>query len=676
MKMDNSPFHITGITSDSREVKKGFAFVAIKGLTVDGHDFIDNAIHNGAELVYGEKDLDRPKYFKVTNSRQKLAELARDFYDNPSSKLKVIGVTGTKGKTTTVHLIHHMLTYLGYKTGLISSVSVPGFHVTNPDVVTLNKMLNNMVKNGCKFAVLEVSSHGIDQGRTMGINFEVGVLTNIAPEHLDYHKTFQEYKRVKMSFINSSKLKVIAPSKSELDILPGEFNNINLEAAIEVIIKLGLNTDKAMNSLMSFILPEGRMYELDHPIAKERGLKIFIDFAHTPDSLDASLKYLRSQTTKRLISVFGCAGERDRKKRRKMGIISTQYADLSIFTAEDPRTENIYDILRSMKRGLKNISKSKYISIPERGEAVAYSLNIAHKGDLIAFMGKGHEKSMAYSGIVNGMEKRKNYEHPWSDKNIIISQLNSFKDISIIILAAGKGTRMKSQKPKVLREVCGRPILAYTLENLRRIGIVNVIVVVGFRKNLIQKRFPISVDYAIQKNPKAGTADATKSGLQKVENDCKYVVVINGDDSAFYTPETIKDVIVKHKESKATLSFVSLVKSNPAGLGRVVRDERGKLKNIIEEKDATEEQRSIQEINDGLYVFDKTWLDTNIKKVKKGQQGEFYLVDLIKIAVEMKDKVNVYKLPNDNEWHGINTPDQLVEAEEKMKLRLAEYDAN
>ncbi len=676
MKIDKSPPHIKGVTSDSRDVKPGYVFVAIKGLTVDGHDFIEDAIKNGAVLVYGEKDLKILNYFKVLNSRQKLGEIARDFFNDPSSKLKVIGVTGTKGKTTTVHLIYHMLTSLGFKTGLISSISVPGFHVTNPDVVTLNKMLNDMVMTGCKYAVIEVSSHGIDQGRTMGINFEVGVLTNIAPEHLDYHKTFKEYKRVKMSFINASKIKVISPKKSDLNILPGEFNNINIEASLKVIEKLGLNKKMAIDSLKTFVLPEGRMYELKHPIASERRLKILIDFAHTPDSLLATLMYLKTQTKNRLISVFGCAGERDRRKRRIMGIISTQHADISVFTAEDPRTENINDILRTMKRGIKNVAKEKYLTIPERGEAVSYALNIAQKGDLIAFLGKGHEKSMAYSGILSDNKTVKNFEHPWSDKNMIVSQLDSLKDTSVIILAAGKGTRMKSQMPKVLRDVCGRPILAYTLENLRRIGVLNIVIVVGYRKNLIQNRFPKSVSYAIQRNPKGGTADAAKAGLPIVNKDTKYLVVINGDDSAFYTPETIKDVIIKHKDSNAVLTFVSLIKKDPTGLGRVIRDKNGKLKSIIEEKDATLEQRKIQEINDGLYVFNKDWINTHINNVKKGPQGEYYLVDLIKIAVELKHKVNVYKLPNDNEWHGINTPEQLREAEEKMKLRLAEYDAN
>ena len=277
------------------------------------------------------------------------------------------------------------MTQNGKKTGLISTISVDGFHTTTPDVVTLNKTLAKMVNQGYEYVVLEVSSHGIDQGRIAGIKFDISVLTNIAPEHLDYHKTFKEYKRVKMMFVNSAKYRVFSPKTTDLKILKGDFNNINAETAIEVCKELGISKEESLKVLKSFKLPSGRLEEIKNNL----GFRIFVDFAHTPDSLEAVLKYLRTITKGRLISVFGCAGERDPRKRSKMGRISTNLTDLSIFTAEDPRTENILKILNQMKRGAVN---KKYLSIPERGEAISYALSVAQNGDIIGVLEKDMRK--------------------------------------------------------------------------------------------------------------------------------------------------------------------------------------------------------------------------------------------------------------------------------------------
>ncbi|MCX6705289.1 MAG: Mur ligase family protein, partial [Candidatus Woesebacteria bacterium] len=336
----------TGITADSRLVKPGFIFVATHGLTSDGHNFIKNAIENGVTTVVGEGDLSDAysNYIKVADSKEALGQLASEFYGRPSEKLKVIGVTGTKGKTTTVHIIQHILTKLGYKAGFISSISVPGLHVTSPDVVSLHKSLKEFVDSGGEYAVIEVSSHGIDQKRIAGVKFDAAVLTNIAPEHLDYHKTLQEYKRVKMSFINSAKYKIVAPKETDINILPGIYNNLNIEAAVMALEKFGIKRSDAIEAVKSFELPEGRLSEIPNKL----GLKIFIDFAHTPDSLEAVLTYLKGETKGKLISVFGCAGERDKQKRFKMGKVSVNLADKSVFTAEDPRSENIYKILSKM----------------------------------------------------------------------------------------------------------------------------------------------------------------------------------------------------------------------------------------------------------------------------------------------------------------------------------------
>ncbi|HTK03608.1 MAG TPA: Mur ligase family protein [Alphaproteobacteria bacterium] len=633
---------ILGVTNDSRKVKPGWVFVAVKGLTVDGHDYIDEARKNGAVEIYQGK-----------NSRERLGELASEFYGNPSSKLKVIGVTGTKGKTTTCHLIYHILTKLGKKVGLISSITTQGFHTTTPDVISLNQELAKMVKNGYEYAVIEVSSHAIHQKRVVGVNFEVGVLTNIAPEHLDYHKTFKEYKKVKMSFINSCRYKVISPGETDLNILPGKFNNLNVEAAVHAVEFLGINKQEALKTLDSFDLPEGRLEEMKN----DKGFKIFIDFAHTPDSLKAALTYLKTLTHGKLISVFGCAGERDHKKRSKMGNISTQVADLSIFTAEDPRSENVFNILRQIKQN----ARGNFVCIPERGEAIAYALSIARKGDTLAFLGKGHEKTMAYG----------KFENPWSDKEAIYNCLNADITKSVIVLAAGKGSRMKSNKPKVIHEICGRPMISYSLENLRRAGFKDIVVVTSFRKNLVKRIIQGAVKIAFQKNPKGGTADAAESGFKLVSKDSKVIVVINGDDSAFYTPETIKNVIGMHQDKKSVLTFVSLEKENPIGLGRVLRDKKGNVSGIVEEKNTTDEQKKIREVNDGLYVFDKNWLTKNLPAVKKNEiTGERYITELIEMAISKKESVSAYKLPNPDEWQGINTPEELEKAQEKMTARL------
>lgn len=647
------------IQFDSRKIKKGDIFVAIKGLTVDGHDYIDQAFKNGASVVYGEKDIKKSNYIRVFDSRAKLGELCNEYYDDPSSKLKVIGVTGTKGKTTTCHLIHHILTNNGKKAGLISTISAQGFHTTAPDIITLNQELSEMVENKYEYAVLEVSSHGIDQGRIAGIKFDISVLTNIAPEHLDYHKTFKEYKRVKMMFVSSAKIRIFSPKKTDLKILEGDFNNLNAETAIEVCKKMGISRKSALKSLKTFKLPSGRLEE----IPNKNGYRIFVDFAHTPNSLEVALKYLKSISKGRVISVFGCAGERDPHKRPKMGRIASKLSDVVILTSEDPRTESIHKILSQIKRGVVN---TKYLLIPERGEAIACALNIAKRGDIIACFGKGHEKSMSYDGI---------NEHPWSDQDFIKSQINGYKDVTGVILAGGKGKRMQSTTPKVLHTIAGRPIIAYSLENLRKAGIKEVIPVLGYKSDMVLKHLSTNVNYAIQ--PKQlGTGNAVLNAFPKISPNTSHLLVINGDDSAFYTPNTIQKVVDTHLKSNSVLTFVSLIQDDPMGLGRVIRNNKGELIAIIEEKNATKDQKKIKEVNDGLYVFNYKWLKKHIFDIKKNKIAkEYYLVDLIEIALKNKNKVSVYKLPNSSEWQGVNTPEQLQTAETKMLKKLNNTDA-
>jgi len=437
---------IKGITDDSRKVKKGFLFIAIKGLTVDGHKYITQAIANGATVVVGEENLklNNTRYIKVKNSRKELGVLSSKWYGNPSEKLKIIGVTGTDGKTTTSNLIYWILKTAGKKVGLISTINAKignkeydtGFHVTNPEPLLLQELLAKMVKAKCEYAVLEVTSHGLDQERTAGTSFNIGVLTNITHEHLDYHKTMKNYiaakgklfKDVKTAFLNSKNKSssMIKPYvnkaakiiKYNFQTFDGEiqnainyrfeqdYNKENASAAVEVANTLKINSSDIIKAVRSFPQLSGRMEE----IKNNKGIKIYVDFAHTPNALERVLKLLKNRKSNgRLISIFGCAGERDNQKRPMMAGISTRLADISIFTAEDPRREDINKIIEEMHAGIKNKNALVY-NKPERGEAIFFAINkIAKKGDIVVICGKGHEKSMSYNGV----------EYLWSDQEAV-----------------------------------------------------------------------------------------------------------------------------------------------------------------------------------------------------------------------------------------------------------------
>jgi UDP-N-acetylmuramoyl-L-alanyl-D-glutamate--2,6-diaminopimelate ligase len=481
----NTDIEVSGISDDSRRVKKGALFVAISGFTVDAHKYIPDVIKKGALVVVGEKEpqkewLKKITYIQVENSRKTLSLLACAWFDYPANKMKVIGVTGTKGKTTVSYLIYELLKASGKKTGLVSTIKAvigekeydTGLHVTNPEPLELQKFFGEMVRQNCEYAVIEVTSHGLDQGRVEGVNFYMGVLTNIAPEHLDYHKTFENYvaakaklfENVEVAVLNAedasfdeikNKLPPIAELitysavktsdhrlksvalKREMEFtiesggvgrkfttkLLGEYNALNCLAAIAVAKKENSDWEIIEKSLKEIEPPEGRLQKIEN----KKGIDIYIDFAHTPDSLENVLKLLKSTAKGRLISVFGCAGERDPNKRTKMGAISAGFADISIFTAEDPRSEDVNKIIAEMDKGAKNnkakeVDVSQYIGtvdgnkqpvyfrVPERGEAIAFAINeIAKKGDTVVVCGKGHEKSMAYNGV----------EYPWSDREAI-----------------------------------------------------------------------------------------------------------------------------------------------------------------------------------------------------------------------------------------------------------------
>jgi UDP-N-acetylmuramoyl-L-alanyl-D-glutamate--2,6-diaminopimelate ligase len=395
------------------------------------------------------------------------AVLANLVYGWPSKEIKVIGVTGTDGKTTTASLIYHILIKSGYQAGLLTSVEAKyghyhqetGLHVTSPDPLYLQRIIRNMKNQGMEYLILETTSHALDQYRVWGMKFQIAVITNVTPEHLDYHKTFSSYLKTKIKLLVSSqtavvnledqsgpeiikqlkdlssKPKIVTYGRKKGDYclkewpietkLPGAYNLLNCLAATAVCSELGLDRKAITQGMADFSGVRGRM-EL---IPNKLGLKIVVDFAHTPNALKNVLSLLKSTTRGRLISVFGCAGLRDGSKRKPMGRISCQLADITILTAEDPRTEKLSEIFRQMITGCRlagsqeivyqqdlTIFKRRqkiFLVIPDRQQAITYAIKTATKGDTVAIFGKGHESSMCY-----GCQ-----EVPWSDHQAVETAL-------------------------------------------------------------------------------------------------------------------------------------------------------------------------------------------------------------------------------------------------------------
>ena len=434
---------VKGVYCDSRLVKKAGLFVAIKGLHVDAHSFIDQVLDKGVSVVVGERTptkkwLQKVTYIRVNNSRLALGLIASWWFGNPSKKVRVIGVTGTDGKTTTCNFIYSILTASGQKTGLVTSINAKigaksfdtGFHVTNPDQIQLQRYLYLMARAKCKFAVLEVTSHGLDQERVAGIKFHLGLVTNITHEHLDYHKTYAKYLAAKARLLQLADIVVLnkddkaytrlknwvqqdyvtfslsnnfltREAKAHLSrFFPGSYNMSNALGAAVVCRELGLSNQQITAGLLSITKVFGRAEKVHNT----RGINLLIDFAHTPNALKNVLLMIRKQTKGRLICVFGCASERDNSKRPIMGYIASKYADVAIFTAEDPRNESVEKIMQEMALGA--LEDSTIVKIADRGRAIWYAINkVAQRGDTVVLCGKGHERSMAIGGI----------EYPWSD---------------------------------------------------------------------------------------------------------------------------------------------------------------------------------------------------------------------------------------------------------------------
>lgn len=349
------------------------------------------------------------------------AILANILYGFPGRELKAVGVTGTDGKTTTVNMIYQILKDAKRKVSMVSTINSPGLHVTSPDPFTVQKLLREAVQKGSEYIILEVTSHAIDQFRFWGIKFDVGVITNITHEHLDYHKSFKNYVNVKLKLLKMARIAVANQNlnipnaltfnkKLKLKLkIPGDYNMENALAAMAVANVLGVDQQIARKSIENFQGLPGRMEE----VKNSRGIKIIIDFAHTPNGLENVLTTLKSQTKGRLISLIGCEGKRDISKRRMMGEIAQKIADEVIVTAVDPRGQ-LEAINRQIIKGAKKNGAKEgqnLFVIDDRKSAIEFAIrHLAKKGDLVGIFGKGHERSMNLDG------KR---EIPWSDKETV-----------------------------------------------------------------------------------------------------------------------------------------------------------------------------------------------------------------------------------------------------------------
>ena len=429
---------ITSICSDSRKAAPGALFIAVKGFSIDGHDFIDAAIEAGASAV-------------VSADRKGLALCAANFYDHPSEKLRLIGITGTNGKTTTVTLLYHLFMGLGYNCGLLSTIAnFVGTRRTETanttaDPITINSLMSEMVEAGCEYCFMEVSSIGVEQDRVAGLKFKVGIFSNLTHDHLDYHGTFAEYLRCKKLFfdtlpadavaitniddrnglvmVQNTAAKVVTYScRSMADHtcrimeesfdgmmlkmdgtevwtkLIGQHNAYNLLAIYSAALAVGATQEEALVSLSKLESAPGRLENLRGP----RDISVIIDYAHTPDAMENVLRTLRDiAPEKQLICLFGCGGDRDKTKRPEMAKVAEEFADRIFVTSDNSRTERTEDILEDIRKGFSPVGVAKAIFISDRKEAIRASIMTAPAGATILLAGKGHEDYQ-----IIGKEKR------------------------------------------------------------------------------------------------------------------------------------------------------------------------------------------------------------------------------------------------------------------------------
>lgn len=461
---------VSAIEIDSRKVGAGAVFVAIRGVQSDGHLFITRAINAGAVAVVcdtmPEAQVEGVAYVQVNDTQEATALMATTFFEHPSARLKLVGVTGTNGKTTIATVLFKLFRQLGYRCGLISTVQnqidelvIPATHTT-PDAISLNALLNQMQREGCTHVFMECSSHAIHQHRITGLTFAGALFSNITHDHLDYHKTFDEYIRVKKSFFDGLpagafaisnaddkrgevmlqntvakkyfySLKTLAAFKGKIlenaltglvmtvndkEVhfrLIGEFNAYNLLAVYGAAVCLGENSDEVLTALSMLSGAEGRF---DYIISKN-GVIGIVDYAHTPDALEnvlTTIKKLR-KGYEQIITVVGCGGDRDKTKRPVMAQAACDLSDRVILTSDNPRTEDPEQILRDMETGLSSAAKRKYITITDRKEAIVQAVAFAKPEDIVLVAGKGHEKYQDINGV----------KHPFDDKLVLQEAFNN-----------------------------------------------------------------------------------------------------------------------------------------------------------------------------------------------------------------------------------------------------------
>jgi UDP-N-acetylmuramoyl-L-alanyl-D-glutamate--2,6-diaminopimelate ligase len=480
----NPEIEITGVHCDSRKIEPGFLFVAVPGTQSDGHSFIGKAIESGAKAIVCQTfpenlismslrarpaiPLNDVTYIKVKNSAETLGEIASVWNGEPSKHLTLVGVTGTNGKTTTATLLYRTFQKSGYKTGLLSTVcnyinekEIPATHTT-PDAIELNDLLGQMLKAGCEYVFMEVSSHAIDQKRIAGLQFKGGIFTNLTRDHLDYHPTFEAYRDAKKAFFDGLPAGAFAltnkddkngmfmlqntkANKQTYSLLSladfkgkiieahfdgtemsingkeistqfvGRFNAYNLLAVYGAAVLLGQNPDEVLRILTTLRSVAGRFQTYRSP----EGYTAVVDYAHTPDALTNVLNTIREVLSGKgkIITVVGCGGNRDKGKRPIMAKESARLSDFVILTSDNPRFEEPEDIIRDMEEGLTDVSPKKRLKITDRKEAIRTACLLAQTGDVILIAGKGHEDYQEVKGV----------KHHFNDREIVTAIFNENK---------------------------------------------------------------------------------------------------------------------------------------------------------------------------------------------------------------------------------------------------------
>ena len=457
----NKDRDIIDITFDSRKATEGFMFFAVKGTQVDGHDYIDKAVENGVAAIVCEqlpKDkTDNVTYIQVENSAYALGVAASNFFGNPSEKLRLVGVTGTNGKTTIATLLYRLFTDAGYSCGLLSTIEniivrevIPSTHTT-PDPIELNALLQKMVEKGCEYAFMEVSSHSVAQDRIAGLHFAGGIFTNLTHDHLDYHKTMANYRDAKKKFFdglpqsafaltnlddkngavmlqNTRAKKLSYALKHDADFkgiileshfdgmlmkvngtevftqLVGGFNASNLLAIYGAATALGFDKNELLVEISKLHGANGRF----DMVYSEQGIIGIVDYAHTPDALENVLKTINEVRCHKetLITVVGCGGNRDATKRPEMAAVAVKMSDRVILTSDNPRNEDPDEIIRQMKAGINATDSRKVLSITNRREAIRTAVALAKRDDIILLAGKGHENYQEINGIKNHFDDK------------------------------------------------------------------------------------------------------------------------------------------------------------------------------------------------------------------------------------------------------------------------------